>query len=216
VIGESGRSESEAAAPLEAAEEGLFTTGRLRPETNEEILSTMSTTRKKEYCFIIGEATHQITLIEESGQRRVRIDGRELEVRALPVSRHCLTLVLDGRTATVYQAGEGDRRYIGVAGRQYVLQRVGRSSAEPGSPRVQESQADASLSSPMPGQVVKILVGEDDVVEKNQTVAIVEAMKMENELRASCRARVKKISARPSDLVNAGEVIVELEAEEKK
>jgi len=183
---------------------------------SEEIDSIMATIRKKDYRFVIGETMHEITLIEQSGQSYVRIDGRELEIRALPVSQHCLSLTLDGRTVTVYQAGEGDRRYIGVSGRQFVLQEAGRSSADPGSPRVQDSRADASLCSPMPGQVVKILVSEGDVVDKNQTVAIVEAMKMENELRASCRARVKKISAQAGGLVDAGEVIVELEAEEKR
>jgi biotin carboxyl carrier protein len=47
-------------------------------------------------------------------------------------------------------------------------------------------------------------------------VVIVEAMKMENELRASCRARVKKISVRAGGLVDAGEVIVELAPEEQQ
>jgi len=173
----------------------------------------MATTRKRSFHFIIDGTTHDVTLTEQSGGSRVRIGGRELEVRAIPVSPHCLSLTLDGRTVTVYRAHAGDRRYVGVSGRQFVLQEAGRSAADPSRPRAQEARADASLCSPMPGQVVKILVGEGDVVDKHQTVAIVEAMKMENELRASCRARVKKVSARAGDLVDAGEVIVELEAE---
>jgi len=175
----------------------------------------MATTRKKTFHYLIGGTAHEITLIEASGHIRVRIDERELEVRAQPVSRHCLSLTLDGRTVTVYRAGEGERRFIGISGRQFVLQEAGRPSADPSSPRTQDARADASLCSPMPGQVVKILVSEGDVVDKNQTMAIVEAMKMENELRASCRARVKRISAQVGGLVDAGEVIVELEAEEK-
>jgi propionyl-CoA carboxylase alpha chain len=173
----------------------------------------MAPTRKKSFHYIIDGTTHDVTLIEESGRTLVRIDGRELEVRALPISPHCLSLIIDGRTVTVYQADAGDHRYVGLSGRQFVLQRTDRSSADPSSPRAQESQADASLCSPMPGQVVKILVHEGDVVNKDQTVAIVEAMKMENELRAFCRARVKKISAQAGGLVDAGQVIVELEAE---
>ena len=66
----------------------------------------------------------------------------------------------------------------------------------------------------MPGQVVKIQVSQGDVVHKNQTLAIVEAMKMENELKSTGPARVKKICAAEGDLVDAGQVIVELEVEE--
>jgi biotin carboxyl carrier protein len=174
----------------------------------------MAPTRKKDFHFLIEGTTHEVTLVEESGRKRIRIGGRELAVQALPVSRHRLTLRLDGQTVTVYQAKAGGRRYVGVAGRQFFLQQVGRSQGDPGSPRVQDERADASLCSPMPGQVVKILVRENDVVDRNQTLAIVEAMKMENELRASCRARVKKIPVEAGSLVDAGEVIVELEVEE--
>jgi len=172
----------------------------------------MAGIRKKSFHYLIDGSTHDVTLIEDSGRCRVLIGDRELEVRSLPVSPHCLSLTIDGRTVTVYQAGAGDRLYIGVSGRQFVLREAGRSSADPSSPRAQESRADASLCSPMPGQVVKVLVSVGDMVDKNRTVAIVEAMKMENELRASCRARVKKVAARAGDLVDAGEVIVELEA----
>jgi acetyl/propionyl-CoA carboxylase alpha subunit len=45
-------------------------------------------------------------------------------------------------------------------------------------------------------------------------LAIVEAMKMENELKASARARVKEVCAAAGDLVDAGQIIVELEPEE--
>jgi len=175
----------------------------------------MATSRKKNFHYLIDGTAHDVTLIEETGRSRVRIGERELEFRALAVSPNCLSLTLGGRTVTVYLAADEKRRYIGVSGRQFVLQETGRTSADPSSPRAQDSRADASLCSPMPGQVVKILVREGDVVDRDQTVAIVEAMKMENELRASCRARVKRISARPGGLVDAGEVIVELEAEEK-
>jgi biotin carboxyl carrier protein len=176
----------------------------------------MATTRKKNFHYLIDGTAHDVTLIEEDGRSRVRIGKREFDIRAVAVSPNCLSLTLDGRTVTVYLAADEKRRYIGVSGRQFVLQKAGRTSADPSSPRAQDSRADASLRSPMPGQVVKILVREGDVVNRDQTVAIVEAMKMENELRASCRARVKKISVRAGGLVDAGEVIVELAPEEQQ
>ncbi|MEO6395631.1 MAG: acetyl/propionyl/methylcrotonyl-CoA carboxylase subunit alpha [Devosia sp.] len=68
------------------------------------------------------------------------------------------------------------------------------------------------LLCPMPGQVVRIDVGEGDVVEAGQPLAIVEAMKMENVLRAERRARVTKISVTSGAVLAVDEVILEFEA----
>jgi Pyruvate/oxaloacetate carboxyltransferase len=64
---------------------------------------------------------------------------------------------------------------------------------------------------PMPGKVSKILVKEGDKVEKGQTVAIVEAMKMENEIHAPISGIVKGIYAQPGENITPDEVIVRIE-----
>ncbi|MBL8597134.1 MAG: acetyl/propionyl/methylcrotonyl-CoA carboxylase subunit alpha [Devosia sp.] len=68
------------------------------------------------------------------------------------------------------------------------------------------------LLCPMPGQVVRIDVREGDVVEAGQNLAIVEAMKMENVLRAERRARVSKVRVAPGAVLAVDEVILEFEA----
>ena len=68
------------------------------------------------------------------------------------------------------------------------------------------------LLCPMPGQVVRIDVAEGDVVEDGQTLAIVEAMKMENVLKAEKRARVSKVHAAPGAVLAVDAVILEFEA----
>jgi propionyl-CoA carboxylase alpha chain len=67
------------------------------------------------------------------------------------------------------------------------------------------------LLCPMPGQVVRIDVAEGDVVEAGQNLAIVEAMKMENVLRAERRARVGKVRVSPGAVLAVDEVILEFE-----
>jgi propionyl-CoA carboxylase alpha chain len=64
----------------------------------------------------------------------------------------------------------------------------------------------------MPGLVVRIEVAEGDVVQPGQGVAIVEAMKMENELRAEAAGRVVRIAVKTGDTVNKDQVLIELEA----
>lgn len=69
------------------------------------------------------------------------------------------------------------------------------------------------LLCPMPGQVVRLEVAEGDIVEDGQALAIVEAMKMENVLRAEKKARVKKITAGVGSVLAVDEVIMEFEDE---
>jgi propionyl-CoA carboxylase alpha chain len=78
----------------------------------------------------------------------------------------------------------------------------------------EKKPADMSrmLLCPMPGLVVSISVKEGDEVQEGQTLATVEAMKMENILRAERKARVRKINAKPGDSLAVDEVIMEFEA----
>ena len=68
------------------------------------------------------------------------------------------------------------------------------------------------LLCPMPGQIVRIDVKEGDVVEEGQPLAIVEAMKMENVLKAEKRAKVSKVRVAPGAVLAVDEVILEFEA----
>ncbi|WP_404402672.1 acetyl-CoA carboxylase biotin carboxylase subunit [Pelagibacterium halotolerans] len=68
------------------------------------------------------------------------------------------------------------------------------------------------LLCPMPGQVIRLDVAEGDIVEDGQPLAIVEAMKMENVLRAERRAKVAKVNAVAGDVLAVDAVIMEFEA----
>ena len=70
---------------------------------------------------------------------------------------------------------------------------------------------DVPIVAPMPGRVVRVLVAPGDPVEARQGVVIVEAMKMENELRAPRGGRVKEISVAPGASVEAGRVLAVIE-----
>jgi pyruvate carboxylase subunit B len=69
----------------------------------------------------------------------------------------------------------------------------------------------APIVAPMPGLVVRIHVAVGDRVEAGQPVVVMEAMKMENELRAASAGTVRAIAATPGVAVEKGAVLVELE-----
>jgi biotin carboxyl carrier protein len=66
------------------------------------------------------------------------------------------------------------------------------------------------ISTPMPGQIVKIQVKEGQIVNPNQNLFIVESMKMENQIKSTARARVDRIHFKDGDPVKANAPIVEL------
>jgi biotin carboxyl carrier protein len=63
----------------------------------------------------------------------------------------------------------------------------------------------------MPGKVIAVLVAQGDSVERGQGLVIVEAMKMENEVRSPITGEVKEIKIKPGDTVEGGAVLVVVE-----
>ena len=62
----------------------------------------------------------------------------------------------------------------------------------------------------MPGVVLKVLVDEGDMVEAGDAVMIIEAMKMENEIKAPASGTVKKIHVENGESVNTGDPLIEI------
>jgi len=71
--------------------------------------------------------------------------------------------------------------------------------------------AKDKVFAPMPGKIVSIMVSVGDTVAENQTLAIVEAMKMENPVQAKAAGTVKAIDCAEGDQVDTEEVLIELE-----
>ena len=74
-----------------------------------------------------------------------------------------------------------------------------------------QAHGEQPVVAPMPGRVVRVLVAPGDEVAARQGVVVVEAMKMENELRAPKKGRVKDVSVSPGTSVEAGRVLVVIE-----
>lgn len=68
-----------------------------------------------------------------------------------------------------------------------------------------------AIKAPMPGMVRKMLVQVGDVIKAGSVVAILEAMKMENEVRASHAGKISRVSVAPGSSVEKGRTLVELE-----
>ncbi len=84
-------------------------------------------------------------------------------------------------------------------------------SAAPHAAAPQVAPGSKTVVAPLPGTVKRITVKEGQEVKRGETVVIVEAMKMENNIAAETNGRVRSVLVRPDQQVNQGEALIELE-----
>jgi biotin carboxyl carrier protein len=74
-----------------------------------------------------------------------------------------------------------------------------------------DEKGPRKILAPMPGRIVRLLVAENSEVEAGQGIVVVEAMKMQNEIKSPRKGIVKNISATPGAAVNPGDVLAIVE-----
>jgi biotin carboxyl carrier protein len=156
------------------------------------------------------EASRQIEVLETPGEPlSVRVDGTEHRIDALPLSHGAVSLIVDGQSYSVELEEEGD--FVNVLVRDHLI-RVDIADERRLRMRAASSQftleGNQTVAAPMPGRVVKILVKVGDAVAEGQPVAVVEAMKMENELKSPKAGTVAEIRAREGDAVEGGAALL--------
>jgi len=145
----------------------------------------------------------------------VTVDGQAFAVEAAqPLPPFGVTeLRIDGQAFAVQVDRNGAGFLLTHHGRRHRVRLLTPRAAELARHMLEKTPPDLSryLLCPMPGLVVSLSVAEGDEVEVGQQLAVVEAMKMENILRAEKRARVLKLHAAPGDSLAVDAVILEFE-----
>ena len=166
--------------------------------------------------FNIEEKVHKLQLEFKDGQYRVNLGDKEYVVDSSPISDNCISLLVNGKAFTVYFAEAEGRRYFSIGGEQFCIQEAKSEGVKASGADSAALEESPTVASPMPGKVVKIFVKEGDEVEKGQSLVIVEAMKMENEIKSPVKGKVEKVNFKPGDLVDAAQPIIELESGEER
>ena len=118
------------------------------------------------------------------------------------------TVPLSTDVQIVPRGGHGEL-LVGLRGRTIDVTVNGRRSAHAEGPL--HGHGQVTIVAPMPGRVVRVLVAAGDPVDVRQPVVVVEAMKMENELRAPRAGHVREIAVAPGTSVEAGRVLAVIE-----
>ena len=161
---------------------------------------------------IAGE--HHDLSIKRDGTRLVaEIDGRRHELEAREIGSGVYLLIVDGR---VYECrvrpGARETFNVHIGSHLYTI-----TLADPKRLRgaqasgAQAGEGTAQIVAPMPGKVVRVLVSLGAQVEAGDGLVIVEAMKMQNEMKSPKAGKVTALHAEVGSAVNAGDVLVMVE-----
>ncbi len=167
---------------------------------------------------VIDGKSYRVELARGEQGYACRVDGREVALESASVEREVLWLLIGGHSYEVRrEARPGGQGQANSGGMRLVV-RGQRYAAEVRDPRAfrgrRAATADAGpirLVAPMPGKVVRVIKAEGAAVEAGEGVVVVEAMKMQNEIRSPRKGVVKKILAAAGTAVNAGETLAVVE-----
>lgn len=162
------------------------------------------------YYSRIGESEYIID-IEENGE--VLVDG-ELIVVNLAQSGvpELFSVLLDGASHEVLIEPSRHDYVVTLRDEQYQVQVEDERTRRLNSHRkLALPQGDITVTAPIPGLVVSLLVTEGQEIAENQPLVILEAMKMENELRAVRPGKVKSVKVAAGQRVNSGDVLLVVE-----
>ncbi|HKD01435.1 MAG TPA: biotin/lipoyl-containing protein [Terriglobales bacterium] len=163
------------------------------------------------YDVTIDGQNYRLELDRIDGRWQCRLDDREVQMDAILARRDVLSLIISGtsyevkreRTSTGLNLWVGPVRYAAeLRDPRSLRSRKGTGADEKG-PR--------KLVAPMPGKVVRLLVAEKARVEAGQGILVVEAMKMQNEIKSPRAGIVQKLVAAEGGAVNAGDVLAIVE-----
>jgi biotin carboxyl carrier protein len=163
--------------------------------------------------------------IERAGQNRYRVlihrpaDPAPMAearvVNAVRVGDYGLSLVLEANSTAsrelhVTPAGARGEFLVGLDGKIAAVTVNGRRRRRLSGDQAGVGHGKQSIVAPMPGRVVRVLVGPGDEVHVRQPLVVVEAMKMENELRSPKSGTIKEVTVSAGMSVEAGRVLVTL------
>jgi biotin carboxyl carrier protein len=157
---------------------------------------------------VINNARRIIELERDADRWRISLDGEPIEADAIEISPNIFSILLNGKSHEV--------RVTPTAIGALALQTAHREfTAEVIDPRAWrgrrhgalEAEGRQQIVAPMPGKIIRVLVQAGEKVQAGQGLLVVEAMKMQNEIRSPKSGTVERLLVKEGQPVNAGEAL---------
>jgi len=142
------------------------------------------------------------------GSFLVRVGEKKVRVEVEFIREEEMLLKIEGRVHDVFIRSNASSYFVHLDGECYQVEK--KSVRQILGPQ-QEARHRAEVATSMPGKIVKILREEGDEVREGEAVLILEAMKMQNEIKAPCSGRITRIGPRAGDSVETGALLFSVE-----
>jgi biotin carboxyl carrier protein len=163
------------------------------------------------YDVIVSGKSHRLELEKIDSGWQCRLDGKEVHVDAVLPRRDVLSLVIEGRCFEVKREQTATDLHLWVGSSRYAVELRDPRSLRSRQASAADETGPRKIVAPMPGRIVRLLASEQSQVEAGQGIIVVEAMKMQNEIKSPKKGTVKKIVAAAGAAVNAGDVLAIVE-----
>jgi biotin carboxyl carrier protein len=163
------------------------------------------------YEILVDGKPHRLELEKADGRWECRLDGREIKIDAVISRRDVLSLLIDGHSYEIKREQTATDLHMWVGSTRFAVELRDPRSLRSRRAGGEDEKGPKKLVAPMPGRIVRVLATEKSEVEMGQGIVVVEAMKMQNEIKSPKKGIVQKILAVPGAAVNAGEVLAIVE-----
>jgi biotin carboxyl carrier protein len=163
------------------------------------------------YEITVNGKPHRLELEHADGRWECRLNGREIKVDAVVPRRDVLSMLVDGHSYEVKREQSPTDLHLWVGSTRYGVELRDPRSLQSRRNAAGDEKGPKKLVAPMPGRIVRVLVAEKSEVEAGQGIVVVEAMKMQNEIKSPKKGIVQTILAAPGAAVNAGDVLAVVE-----
>ena len=152
----------------------------------------------------------------ESGRRKpdlwtCRVNGHDFAIDVVQVGPETLSIICDGKPINVTQQRSRETREIFLDGAGYQVSVQDTRSLASRKRAGGKDEGTQKLSSAMPGKVVRVLAQEGAEVALGQGIVVIEAMKMQNEVRSPKNGILRKLLVQAGTNINAGDVLAMVE-----
>jgi biotin carboxyl carrier protein len=163
------------------------------------------------YEVIVEGKPHRLEVEKTAAGWQCRLDGQPVQVDAVIPRRDVLSLLVEGHSYEIKREQSATDLHMWVGSARFAVElrdpRSLRSRQKAGG----DEKGPKKIVAPMPGRVVRLLVAEGSEVEAGQGIVVVEAMKMQNEIKSPKRGVLKKVLATPGTAVTPGDVLAIVE-----
>lgn len=159
-----------------------------------------------------GKTTREVELEREGDAYRIRVEGKTVEADAVRINANTISILLHGQSFEVHLAPTLDGKLKLQSGpHEFVAEVTDPREWRGRKHKVLEAVGRQQIVAPMPGKVIRLLAKAGDAVEAGQGLAVIEAMKMQNEIKSPKSGVVERFIVKEGQNVSAGEVLAWVE-----